>query len=523
MGNNTRVYLSPAEVLKERNNGGCNHPKYDKLQKIRRKELNSNLVWPPPLNRLENLARCITILLEAHFPNWSEHELLYVAEYYAATIEENDDEQARQLAFESEKECEIIVRKNREKAAHDNWVKRCAEEERKKAEKAEKEAKAAKEREAEEAKEQEETQQLRIELFSRYFYADDVKSGKEPFDSDKMADCLAFREIVADVKELALADYFPFEIVCKLSDQQPVIILLYTFAIAMEFEDSGKVRFANAWNEDGHFDLNCFKQGELNREQLKLEAEKVRLTNQGKTIPEQFARKQFNCFCKGIPLPTYCEIQGKQIEWIASTKKIATAWDEEESEETEHLIKWGENQYKRQDFFAAAYPEQYNRVKRRVNFLGVYENDVLRLTTSQRTKLMYNILAYKYRDCLVPVDKADENTLKVLCDEERNNPTASDLLSRLRWTDGLSKLVTFGVGMKAGGAAKYTWCYTVDFSGNSAKYHGADMTWEKWSSNLTFILDNYNEPLPPKKSEDLETVFRRTLYFQNGKRLTLTE
>lgn len=368
-------------------------------------------------------------------------------------------------------------------------------------------------REAEEAKRQEEMKQLGIKLFSRYFYADDVKSGKVPFDRDKMSDCLAFREIAADVRELALADYFHYEIANRLSDQQPGIILLYTLTKAMELKDSGKLYFANAWGKDGYFDLNYFKEGELNREQLKLEAEKVRLSNQGKTIPEQFARKQFDCFCKGIPLPTYCEIQGKQIEWIANTKRIATAWDEEESEETEHLIKWGENQYKRQDFFAAAYPEQYNRVKRRVNFLGVYENDVLRLTTSQRTKLMYNILAYKYRDCLVPVDKADESTLKVLCDEERNNPTASDLLSRLRWTDGLSKLVTFGVGMKAGGAAKYTWCYTVDFSGNSAKYHGADMTWEKWSSNLTFILDNYNEPLPPKKSEDLETVFRRTLYF----------
>ena len=368
-------------------------------------------------------------------------------------------------------------------------------------------------KEVEEAKQREEMKQLGIKLFSRYFYADDLKSGKVPFDRDKMADCLTFREIVADVRELALADYFYYGIANRLSDQQPGIILFYTLAKAMEFEDSGKLHFANAWNEDGHFDLNCFKQGELNREQLKLEAEKVRLTNQGKTIPEQFARKQFDCVCKGTPYPTYCEIQGKQIEWIASTKKIATAWDEEESEETEHLIQWGENQYKRQDFFAAAYPGQYNRVKRRVNFLGVYENDVLRLTTSQRTKLMYNILAYKYRDCLVPVDKSDENTLKVLCDEERNNPTASDLLSRLRWTNGLSKLVSFGVGMKAGGAAKYTWCYTVDFSGNSAKYHGADMTWEIWGSNLTFILDNYNEPLPPKKSEDLETIFRRTLYF----------
>lgn len=368
-------------------------------------------------------------------------------------------------------------------------------------------------REAEEATRQEEMRQFGIELFSRYFYADDVKSGKVPFDRDKMADCLAFREIVADVRELALADYFHYEIYYKLSDQQPIYILFCTLIKATELEDDGKVCFANAWDKDGHFDLNCIKQGELNREQLKLEAEKARQTNQGKTIPEQFARKQFDCFCKGIPFPTYCEIQGKQIEWIANTKKIATAWGEEESEETEHLIQWGEDQYKRQDFFAAAYPGQYNRVKRRVNFLGVYENDVLRLTTSQRTKLMYNILAYKYRDCLVPVDKADENTLKVLCDEERNNPTASDLLSRLRWTNGLSKLVTFGVGMKAGGAAKYTWCYTVDFSGNSAKYYGADMTWEIWGSNLTFILDNYNEPLPPSKSEDLETVFRRTLYF----------
>ena len=513
MGNNTQVYLSPAEVLCERHGEEKGHHKFDKLLQIRRKELGSDSWETQKLNRLEKLDRCIRTILEAHFPNWSAHELLYVAEYYAATIEENDDEQARQLAFESEKECEIIVRKNREKAAHDNWVKRCAEEEQKKVEKAEKEAKAAKEKEAEIAQRQEEAQQFRIQLFSRYFYADDVKSGKVPFDGYKMSDCLAFREIVADVRELVLADYFPFRIVWKLSDQQPIIILLYTLAKAMEFEDSGKLYFANAWGKDGHFDLHYFKEGELNREQLKLEAEKARKTNQGKTIPEQFARKQFNCFCKGIPLPTYCEIQGKQIEWIASIKKIATAWDEEESEETEHLIQWGEDQYKRQDFFAAAYPGQYNRVKWRVNFLGVYENDVLRLTTSQRTKLMYNILAYKYRDCLVPVDKADENTLKVLCDEERNNPTASDLLSRLRWTDGLSKLVTFGVGMKAGGAAKYTWCYTVDFSGNSAKYHGADMTWEIWGSNLTFILDNYNELLPPKKSEDLETVFRRTLYF----------
>lgn len=329
-----------------------------------------------------------------------------------------------------------------------------------------------------------------------------------PLDSDKMAACLAFREIVEDVKELALADYFRYErheIVYRLSTQQPYIILLYTLVKAAGLKVNSKIGFADVCDRDGHF--------ELNREQVKLEAKKARLINQGKTIPEQFARKQFDCICKGVPCPTYCEIQGKQIEWIASTKNIAAAWGEKESEETEHLIQWGERQYKRQDFFAAAYPGQYNRVKRRVNFIGAYENDVLRLTTSQRTKLMYNILAYKYHDCLVPVNEADENTLKVLCDEERNNPTANDLLSRLRWADGLSKLVTFGVGMKANGAAQYSWCYTADFSDNFAKYHGVDMAWEEWGIRLTLILDNYKEAPPPKRSEDLETVFRRALYF----------
>ena len=368
-------------------------------------------------------------------------------------------------------------------------------------------------KEEEEARQQEQAKQLGMKLFSRYFYVDDVENGKVPLDSDKMADCLAFREIAADVKELALADYFPVNNMFRLSTMQPGFVLLMTLRITMEFECSGKIEFANAWNKDGHFDLDCFKKGELNREQLKFEAEKARLINQGKTIPEQFARKQFDYICEGMPCPTYCEIQGKQIEWIASTKKIATAWGEKESEETEHLIQWGERQYKRQDFFAAAYPGQYNQVKRRVNFIGAYENDVLRLTTSQRTKLMYNILAYKYRDYLVPVDEADGNTLKVLCDEERNNPTANDLLSRLRWANGLSKLVTFGVGMKANGAAQYSWCYTADFSDNSANYHGVDMRWEEWSIRLTLILDNYKEAPQPKKSEDLETVFRRTLYF----------
>lgn len=103
---------------------------------------------------------------------------------------------------------------------------------------------------------------------------------------------------------------------------------------------------------------------------------------------------------------------------------------------------------------------------------------MLWLTSGQRTKLMYEILASKHE--LVEVDESDSFNLICLCEQEENNKTADDLLSRLRWPNGLAKLVTFGVGMKLDAAAQHTWCYTVDYQDDKAIFEGQSMTWECW-------------------------------------------
>lgn len=81
---------------------------------------------------------------------------------------------------------------------------------------------------------------------------------------------------------------------------------------------------------------------------------------------------------------------------------------------------------------------------------------------------------------LVEVDEVDNMALTLLCWKEEDNKTADDLLSRLRWPNGLAKLVTFGVGMKLDAAAQHTWCYSVDYQEDKAIFEGQSMTWECW-------------------------------------------
>lgn len=164
-------------------------------------------------------------------------------------------------------------------------------------------------------------------------------------------------------------------------------------------------------------------------------------------------------------------------------RNLPIAWENVTTEEdgkqkTGHWIVWNGNRAKREAFFQMAFPDQYNKVKKRVKFLGQAADDVLRLTSGQRTKLMYEILAWKYG--LEEVEEQDSMDLICLCQREEDNKTADDLLSRLRWPRGLSKLVTFGVGMKLDAAAQHTWCYSVDYREDSAIFEGTSMTWERW-------------------------------------------
>ena len=173
-------------------------------------------------------------------------------------------------------------------------------------------------------------------------------------------------------------------------------------------------------------------------------------------------------------------------------RDLPIAWENVTTEEngqqrTGHWIVWNGNRSKREEFFKLAFSDQYNKVKKRVKFLGQAADDVLWLSSGQRAKLMYEILTWKYG--LEEVSEQDSFDLIRLCQREEDNKTADDLLSRLHWPNGLSKLVTFGVGMKLDGAAQQTWCYSVDYQEGRAVFTGSSMTWERWQVKLIEVLD----------------------------------
>lgn len=195
-----------------------------------------------------------------------------------------------------------------------------------------------------------------------------------------------------------------------------------------------------------------------------------------------------------VPLPLEEDTSAALEEAAAEPtfRDLPIAWENVTTEEngkqrTGHWIVWNGNRSKREEFFKLAFPNQYNKVKKRVKFLGQAADDVLRLTGGQRTKLMYEILAWKYG--LEEVDKQDSLDLIWFCKREEDNKTADDLLSRLHWPNGLAKLVTFGVGMKLDGAAQQTWCYSVDYQEDRALFTGSSMTWERWQVKLIEVLD----------------------------------
>ena len=195
-----------------------------------------------------------------------------------------------------------------------------------------------------------------------------------------------------------------------------------------------------------------------------------------------------------VPLPLEDDTSATLEEAAAEPtfRDLPIAWENVATEEngkqrTGHWIVWNGNRSKWEEFFMLAFPDQYNKVKKRVKFLGQAADDVLRLTGGQRTKLMYEILAWKYG--LEEVDEQDSLDLIWFCKREEDNKTADDLLSRLYWPNGLAKLVTFGVGMKLDAAAQQTWCYSVDYQEDRALFTGSSMTWERWQVKLIEVLE----------------------------------
>lgn len=204
------------------------------------------------------------------------------------------------------------------------------------------------------------------------------------------------------------------------------------------------------------------------------------------------------------------DFRGHIVKWI-------------EEDDKSYLIQCGQR-YKRSEYLEFIYGKK--RIDDQILPKNSIEDDLYRLTIPRRTALFYNALSAKYKDQLVVINNEDEEELKRLCKSYDNIPSAKGLLNLLKMENGLSKIITFGLGHEASGAAKYTWVYREQFLDDKAIYTGQPITWEEWKQKLIAILDQYR--IKPYYDIELgieipvDSIFNISLYYQNKNRLTLT-
>lgn len=207
----------------------------------------------------------------------------------------------------------------------------------------------------------------------------------------------------------------------------------------------------------------------------------------------------------------------KRTVAVTTTEEV-TAWGKEEVEKVRNKYTWvwGKNEYTRSGLFAAAFRD-FGLIKKKVVFKDKTE-DLLRISTTQRRKLAYTILANKYQ--LVEVDDAAEAELLNVC-RQYNNQTTQDTAVMLMWEDGLAKAVTFGLGLKppVEGEASMSWCYTVEQQGNTIKFSGEKTTWEAWRLRIEEALRQVIED--GLELADAWNVVRPLCFCQGGTRMTL--
>lgn len=131
--------------------------------------------------------------------------------------------------------------------------------------------------------------------------------------------------------------------------------------------------------------------------------------------------------------------------------------------------------------------------------------------------LKYNTLEHRYKNEMVTISKQDEEELIDFANVTYScNSTAQDFYRKLNMNNGLSKIITFGVGINGDRGAQETWCYEEIFYEDRAVYKSNDMTWERWSNQLIKHLQKYLS----LKNYSLDN-FNISLYYQDGVRLTL--
>ena len=206
--------------------------------------------------------------------------------------------------------------------------------------------------------------------------------------------------------------------------------------------------------------------------------------------------------------------RGLPIQWEHENVSADNALDEEEqSGNAHHRILWDAGKYKRDDFFRAIWGTDYKKIKEKAIFKGTAADNILRLTTGQRTALEYDALYHRHIDELVLVDEQDEKELVAFFASD-DCSTAKETLRRLNYVDGVKKIATFGAGRQQTGAAEFTWCYTKEAVKGGNRYRGVALDWSLWAYG---IKTAYNGFLSGKDVKLWDAV-RSAMYcqYQNG-------
>lgn len=195
-----------------------------------------------------------------------------------------------------------------------------------------------------------------------------------------------------------------------------------------------------------------------------------------------------------------------------------------------HFISYKGKLYKRDDFLYAFFPD-YKKHKKRVKFLN---DNILYLSSNQRNKLQYHILAQRFN--LLSLDsKADEQDkeelLLFLRKYKRKHEQAQQWHNRMSWEQGHEKVITFGVSLEVQGASKGVWCYTCNIDDDKAMYKGVLMDWKTWLKPIADRLNVIREQIRLKciTNKKLKALYygatyesiKEMLYNQNYRHLTL--
>lgn len=207
----------------------------------------------------------------------------------------------------------------------------------------------------------------------------------------------------------------------------------------------------------------------------------------------------------------------------------ATNYEKEKDnkEYSKFRIEWKENLYTVEQFFKEAYTDYkifpYKIRPKKGNQKLFY------LSKGQRKKIQYSALQYHYEKYhggkLVIVSEEDNRNIKSLCGRYFECvDTASELLSRLYYDNGLSKIITFGASITVDGNNKDNYCYKIkEKTEKSITCLGISMTWEKWTEAIKEKLDFARQyKTDSEEFKELYEQAEKMIYYQREMNLTLT-